>query len=184
MQRERDGQDVGQGELRGAMMYHDIPDTLRAYIEPILAEHACELVDVEQAMDRGTRLLRIIVDSQRGDGRVEIDALARASREIETQLDAADAVSGEYRLELSSPGLDRVLAREKDFVAALGSEVKLKTRRPLDGRRRFKGTLVGLEDGTIRMQIDGRSVMVPFDAVEKANKVYEFSSADFGHAGS
>jgi ribosome maturation factor RimP len=161
-------------------MYRDIPDELRAHMEPIIDEHACELVDLETVGGKGTTILRVIVDSKDGDGRVHIDVLARVSREIEAQLDAADAVAGMYRLEVSSPGLDRVLAREKDFEAARGSQVNLTTRRPLDGRRRFKGTLIDLKEGMIRLEIDGQNLNVPFEAVAKANKIYQFSSADFG----
>jgi len=161
-------------------MYRDIPDDLRMHIEPILADHGCELVNVERTGGSGATILRVIVDNERGDGRIEVDVLARVSREIEAQLDAADAVVGKYNLELSSPGLDRVLAREKDFAAAVGENVKLKSRRPLDGRRHFKGRLVGFEAGEIRIEIDGKDVSVPFDAIEKANKIYEFSAADFG----
>jgi ribosome maturation factor RimP len=161
-------------------MYDDIPDDLRMHIEPIVADHGCELVNVERTGGQGKTILRVIVDNERGDGRVEVDVLARISREIEAQLDAADAVAGAYDLEVSSPGLDRVLAREKDFVAAVGDEVKLKSRRPLDGRRHFKGRLVGFEDGLVRIEIDGKDVSVPYEAIEKANKIYEFSAADFG----
>ncbi len=160
-------------------MYHDIPDDLRAHIEPIVADYGCELVDVERTGGQGKTILRVIVDNESGDGRVDVDVLARVSREIEAQLDAADAISGAYDLELSSPGLDRVLAREKDFVASVGEKVKLKARRPVDGRRHFKGRLVGFEAGQLRLEIDGKDVSVPFEAIEKANRIYEFSAADF-----
>ncbi len=163
---------------RGAM-YHDIPDDLRDHIEPILDDHGCELVNVERTGGQGKTILRVIVDNTSGDGRVEIDALARMSREIEAQFDAADVIPGAYDLELSSPGLDRVLAREKDFVASVGDQVKLKARRPVDGRRHFKGRLLGFEAGLLRIEIDGKDVSVPFEAIEKANKIYEFSAADF-----
>lgn len=161
-------------------MYHDIPDDLRRHIEPIVADHGCELVDVERTGGQGKTILRVIVDDVSGDGRVDVDVLARISREVEAQLDAADAVTGSYDLELSSPGLDRVLAREKDFVAAVGEEVKVRARRPLDGRRHFKGRLVAFDDGQARIEIDGKDVSVPFEAIEKANKIYAFSAADFG----
>ena len=112
-----------------------------------------------------------------------MDRLALVSREIESQLDASDAVPGAYRLELSSPGLDRMLAREKDFSAACGSEIKLRTRRPLDGRRRFRGTLVEFADGIAQLTVDGTRCDIPFEEVEKAHTVYTFSSADFNGRG-
>lgn len=163
-------------------MYRDIPDDLREMIEPVVEDHGCELMNVETVHGAGAPLLRITVDSPSGDGRVPVDRLADISREVETQLDAGgtgDAPSGRYRLEVSSPGLDRMLSREKDFEAARGSEVKLQTRRPLDGRRRFRGVLTGWQDGVARLSVGGHEVDIAFDEIEKANTVYTFSSADF-----
>jgi len=160
-------------------MYRDIPEDLRGLIEPVVEDHGCELVNVEMVHGAGPTLLRITIDTLSGDGRVPVDRLAAVSREVEMHMDAADSVQSGYRLEVSSPGLDRMLAREKDFVAACGSEVKLKTRRPLDGRRRFRGELVEFRDGVALIAIDGEEMRIPFADVEKANSVYTFSSADF-----
>jgi ribosome maturation factor RimP len=85
----------------------------------------------------------------------------------------------EYRLEVSSPGLDRLLAREKDFRAACGSEVWIETRQPLDGRRRFRGQLITFEEGVARLTVDGCEVGIPFADVAKANTIYKFTRADF-----
>lgn len=170
----------GAGAHEDEEVYRDIPSELRALIEPVVADHACELVDAEVHRGR-PGVLRIVVDSASADGRVPVDALARLSREIEAQLDVSDWMTGSYRLELTSPGLDRVLGREKDFAAAARarSVVKLQTRRPIDGRRRYRGVLIGFEDATARIEVDGTVFAVPFDEIEKANTVYEFTSADF-----
>lgn len=111
-----------------------------------------------------------------------IERCVEISREVETLLDAADAIAGAYRLEVSSPGLDRLLGREKDFVAAIDQEVKLRTRRPIEGRKRFRGRLRGVEAGVLRMDVDGEEALIPIDEVEKANTIYAFSSADFAKA--
>jgi len=163
-------------------VYHDIPDDLRALIEPVVADHGFELVDVVVARGSGPGAVRVTIDSKEGDGLVPVNVLADVSREIETQLDANETFAENYRLEVSSPGLDRTLAREKDFVAACGEEVKVKTRRPLDGRRRFKGALIDFKDGIARVAVDGREIEIPFDEIEKANKLYKFSRADFSAA--
>jgi ribosome maturation factor RimP len=160
-------------------MYRDIPDDLLEMIEPVVADHACELMNVETVHGGGQSLLRITVDSPSGDGRVPVDRLAAISREVGTQLDARDVIQGAYRLEVSSPGLDRMLARQKDFEAAVGSEVKLRTRRPLDGRRRFRGVLTDFKDGVVRVALGNADVEIDFEDIEKANIVYAFSSADF-----
>ena len=155
-------------------------------IEPVVDEHGCELVNVEIARNRGQGLLRITVDSPLADGRVPIERCVAISREVETLLDAAGAMVGAYQLEVSSPGLDRLLGREKDFVAAVGQELKLRTRRPFEGRKRFRGRLLAVKgepQTVLHIQVDGESFEIPFDEVEKANTIYEFTSADFGKSG-
>ena len=163
-------------------MYRDIPEDLRALIEPVVEDHGFELVDTLVTGGAGASVVRVTIDSALGDGAVPIDCCAEVSREIETLLDANEAVAGSYRLEVSSPGLDRTLAREKDFAAACGEEVKIKTRRPLDGRRRFKGVLIDFSNGVAKVSIDGREFEIPFAEIEKANKLYQFSRADFSSA--
>jgi len=160
-------------------MYRDIPHDLRALIEPVVGDHGFELVDAEITRGPGGPLVRIVIDTRAGDGRVPLERCAEVSREIGTHLDASAAVAAPYQLEVSSPGLDRRLAREKDFSAARGCEVRIETRRPLDGRRRFRGELVAFEGGLAHLRVDGRDVAIPFDEVARANQVYHFTPADF-----
>ena len=160
-------------------MYRDIPEPLRALIEPVVEDHGCELVDVDVQIGHGAGLVRITVDTAAGDGRVPIETCAALSREIGVQLDAADAIPGRYRLEVSSPGLDRLLARGKDFAAARGQEVKIQTRRALDGRRRFRGVLVDFDSSRVRISSEGQATEIPFEEISKAHTVYKFSRADF-----
>jgi len=165
-------------------MYRDIPEELRSLIEPVVMDAGFELVDVTLRRGRPPWLLRVTLDTPSGDGRVPLDRCADVSREIETQLDVADAIESSYRLEVSSPGLDRVLAREIDFERAQGSEVSIETRQPLDGRRRFRGRLLAFDGESASVSVDGAEFRIPFSDVSKAKAIYEFSSADFaGGAG-
>lgn len=164
-------------------MYPDIPEELRILIEPIVEDAGFELVDIVQNRGRHPWMLRAVIDTPAGDGRVSVERCADVSREIETHLDATDVISAPYRLEVSSPGLDRTLAREKDFVAACGSQVRIETERPLDGRRRFRGRLTAFADGVARVEIDGREFEVPFAEVSQANMIYEFTREDFAGSG-
>lgn len=161
-------------------MYRDIPEELLALIEPILHDHDLELVDVDVARGRAPWHVRVTVDTRACDGRVPVGLCARVSREIGTQLEVADPFPAPYLLEVSSPGLDRRMAREKDFSAACGREVRIETRQPLAGRRRFRGLLKAFEGGVARVCVDGTEVEIPFAEVARASQIYEFTAADFG----
>lgn len=160
-------------------MYRDIPEPLRALVEPIVADRGYELVVADVTRGPSGSVVRVVIDTHEGDGRVPIDDCALVSREIETCLDAADVVRPPYTLEVSSPGLDRVLGREKDFEAACGSEVKIETRHAIDGRRRFRGELVAFDAGRARILVDGNPFEIDFADVAKATQVYHFTNADF-----
>jgi ribosome maturation factor RimP len=161
-------------------MYRDMPPRLRELVEPIVAAHGLELVDAEATGGPASALVRVVVDTPAGDGRVAIERCAALSREIGTTLDADGSFGDRYRLEVASPGLDRVLAREKDFASACGREVKIETRRPVDGRRHFRGELLSFEGGLARVRVDGVEFAVPFAEIGRANQVYQFGPADFG----
>jgi ribosome maturation factor RimP len=160
-------------------VYRDIPEEMRALIEPIVDEHGLELVDADLKRGRAPWTLRVIVDTPEGDGRVPVEQCAQVSREIGSHLDARDLILTHYTLEVSSPGLDRVLAREKDFAAACGREVKIETRVPRSGQRRFRGRLVGFDAGVVRLLVDEEEVEIAFADVARANAVYEFTREDF-----
>lgn len=164
-------------------MYSDIPAELGALVEPVVVHHGLELVDLDLLKGRGPWVVRVIVDTTEGDGRVSIERCAALSREIGSLLDARDAIPTRYQLEVSSPGLDRRLAREKDFRAACGAEVAVETRQPLNGRRRFRGVLQSFEGGLARILVDGTVYEVPFGDVARAHLIYHFSRADFAKPG-
>jgi ribosome maturation factor RimP len=152
---------------------------MRALIEPIVADRGLELVDLDLKRGRAPWILRVVLDRPEGDGRVPVEQCARVSREIASHLDAEDLIPARYTLEVSSPGLDRILAREKDFEAACGREVKIETRAPQDGRRHFRGRLVAFDGTLARVLVDGNEIDIAFTDVAKANVVYEFSREDF-----
>ena len=160
-------------------MYRDIPEEMRILIEPIAQDHGLELVDVERRQGRAPWHVRVVVDTAAGDGAVPIEKCAAVAREVGVGLDAADLIPVQYDLEVSSPGLDRTLAREKDFLAACGQEVKVETRQPIDGRRRFRGRLLRFEDDTATVEIDGGQIELPFADIVKARAFYEFTREDF-----
>ena len=98
-------------------MYRDIPEQYKEIVEPVVDEHGLELLDIEISGGRGPKGIRITVDTPACDGRVDIDRCAKVSREIATLLDVSGMIDAPYQLEVSSPGLNRKLARAKDFAA-------------------------------------------------------------------
>ena len=141
--------------------------------EPVMLATGLELVDVQYRAESGRMILRLLID--RPEGGVTLDEITRAARELGDVLDAHDPIPGHYQLECSSPGLNRPLVREAHFARAVGKQVRVRTREPLNGRRQYRGRLdaVTAEGVTVVEQGDA-SCFVPFAAIERANIEYEF----------
>jgi ribosome maturation factor RimP len=150
---------------------HVITKQVADLVEPILDEMDFELVDVEYLSKYGRWVLRLYIDKQGG---VTIDDCAQVSREIGDLIDVKGIIEHEYVLEVSSPGLDRPLKKEADFIRAVGKKIKVKMVAQVDGRRNFTGYLRNFEDGTLHMETEGMMVALPWPEVNKANLVYEF----------
>jgi ribosome maturation factor RimP len=148
-----------------------IIEKVSAHAGPVIEDLGFELVDVDFLSDRGRRVLRIYVDAENG---ITLDDCAEVSREVGSLIDLEDLVPDEYVLEVSSPGLDRPLKKSGDFVRALGRKVKVRMRQPVDGRRRFTGTLKTFENDMLEVQIEKGTVMLPVAGIDRANLVYEF----------
>jgi ribosome maturation factor RimP len=155
-------------------MYNDIPEALRRVVEPVVRAHGLELVDAHLGRGPTRSLVRVIVDTPSGDGKVLVDECARVSRELGHGLDVAEVVHGAYTLAVTSPGVDRALGREIDFERAVGRTVALETRAPIGGRRRFKGELVAFAGGVATMTCEGVEHAIPFAAVERAKSYFPF----------
>lgn len=116
------------------------------------------------------RVLRIYLDKTDG---VNVDDCAKVSRQLSAVLDVEDPIPGEYHLEVSSPGLDRPLFTLDHYARFLGSVAKVRLGVPLDGRRSFKGTIVGVVEQTVQLSCEGQTVNLPFADIEKARLVAE-----------
>ncbi len=138
-------------------------------IAPVVADLGFELVRVQTS---GARRPVLQVMVERVDGTtMTVEDCAVVSREISAVLDVADPIAGPYTLEVSSPGIDRPLTRLKDFHRFRGFEAKIETRLMIDGRRRFKGVLSGVDDGVVGIEADGVLARIPFDAIQRAKLV-------------
>jgi len=155
-------------------------EQLSAIVVPILETMSMELVDLEYKHEGRDWFLRIFIDKEGG---VTLDDCADVSREVGAVLEVEDLVRTAYRLEVSSPGIDRPLKKVKDFERFAGRLVKLKTYESLDpdqrghARKTFVGILLGIENGLVRIeQTDkkGGVVEFPLEGIAKANLEYEF----------
>lgn len=125
---------------------------IAAVVEPVLADLGFRLVRVKIQGDGRDRIVQLM--AERPDGSITVDDCEAISKGISPVLDVADPISGAYRLEVSSPGIDRPLVRPSDFEDWAGHEAKIELKEPVDGRKRFKGILEGFEDGEIRIKAD------------------------------
>jgi ribosome maturation factor RimP len=114
-------------------------------LDPVAESVGYEIVRLR--LMGGAEQRRLQIMAERPDGDMNVEDCARLSRAISEIMDAADPISGEYTLEVSSPGVDRPLTRLKDFDTYAGLEIRIELDRVAEGRKRFKGELAGVEDG-------------------------------------
>jgi len=139
-------------------------------IEKTVVGLGFEVVDVEQS-PRG-RVLRVFIDKLDKAGGIDVDDCALVSNQLSRVL-AVENVDYD-RLEISSPGLDRVLKKQADFERFAGSEINLRLRLPMNGRRNFNGVLHGMRDGKVQLTIDTGEVELEFGNIDKARLVPKF----------
>ncbi len=147
----------------------ELPRRIERLIEPSLTAMGYEIVRIRWTGE-GHRKLQIM--AERTDGRpMDVDDCATISRQISPLLDVADPIQGTYELEVSSPGIDRPLVRPKDFERFAGFEAKIRTLRPIDGRRRFRGRLAGFSNGRVSIITEAGEAEVPIEEIENAKLV-------------
>lgn len=134
-------------------------------VEPLMTQEAAELVDIEWLHEHGRQVLRFYLDKKGG---ITLDDCEHLSSRISALLDETDLISGAYVLEVSSPGLDRVLKKEKDFVRFAGQAVQVRLKVPQDGRRNFKGILQGFLDGKVVVECEGARFGFPLGLIDEA----------------
>jgi ribosome maturation factor RimP len=159
----------GSGPLAGSGPRERAAETrerVRALAEPILADQGLELVDVEFRREARGWVLRLYMDRPGG---VTLDDCQRVSEELGDHLDVENVIDHPYSLEVSSPGLDRPLTRDADFLAFAGKTAQISTHEAVGGQRNFRGRLAGLEDGAVLLDLtDGRRVAIPRHLIIKA----------------
>ena len=131
-------------------------EEIEAYAEnlflPITQKHGFELVDVEYVKEAGNWYLRGYIDKPGG---ITVNDCEAVSRKFSDRLDENDFIEDSYIMEISSPGLDRPLKKEKDFVRSMGKAVELRTYRPIEKQKEFSGILTAYDDNSVTIEEDG-----------------------------
>lgn len=140
-------------------------DKLTALLEPVVEKAGYELVDLEYQRESGHWVLRLFIDRPQG---ITLDDCELVSQRVGACLDEVDPIPHSYLLEVSSPGINRVLRKDNDFIRFRGQLVSVRTYAPVEGRRQFRGELEGLVDGFVLVR-EGETVWrIPRGAVAKA----------------
>ena len=147
-------------------MSRKVTEIVEELAAPLLAEDGLELVDIEFKKEGKNRFLRLFID--RIEGRVSLEDISRVSERLSKELDRVDPISGAYILEVSSPGAERPLKRERDFERAVGKHVHIKTYELVEGRKTFEGTLKDFTPERLTVEVDGKEVTIPYSLVAKA----------------
>jgi ribosome maturation factor RimP len=155
-------------ELTDLIAKSPMDQRLAAILTPVIEDLGFELVRL-RLMSGKTRILQIMADKP--DGGIEVDDCAAISTAVSATLDVEDPIEDEYTLEVSSPGIDRPLTRLKDFAAWDGYEAKIETSELIDGRRRFKGALAGIDGNDVLIEIPEGTIGLKFDWLSDAKLV-------------
>lgn len=159
------------------MASSDLATTLTALLEPRAEEHQLQLVAVEVVGHKHAPTVRVYLDR---DGGIDIATISAANEWIEEALDGVKQLSDSYTLEVSSPGIERPLRRLVDFERFVGSTADIRTEMAVDRRKRFNGTITGVEGSDVLVDVDGCAYRVPHDAITKAKLRV---TIDFGQEG-
>lgn len=152
-------------------------DRLIELLEPVVNAIGYELVLLEYSPRDGSGMLRLFIDSQDGIG---LDDCEKVSREVAATLDVEDVITQAYRLEISSPGLDRPLVKPEHFRRFKGEVAKIQTLAPVAGRRRFQGVLVDATEDQVSIETTEGVITLPLADIDKAKLVPNFDKEKTG----
>ncbi len=134
-------------------------------LQPVIEGLGYEFVGLEYLPQGSRSVLRVYIDHDSG---INLDDCGKVSHQISGVLEVEDPIRGQYVLEVSSPGLDRPLFVREHYERFLGERAQIRTCLPIDGRRKFTGQLVQLQDDDLVIEVEGKRVIVSLDQIEKA----------------
>ena len=148
-----------------------VVESIIEMVEPVVHDEALDLVDVEYKKLGQTWTLRIFIDSDRG---VTVDDCQKVSRQVGDMIEIDDLIANPFVLEVSSPGLDRPLKKEKDFLRFKNKPVKVKTFAPHENRKNFRGTIEDCKNQILFLNEEGVSIEISLDKISQAKPIIEF----------
>ncbi|WLR53399.1 ribosome maturation factor RimP [Mesobacillus subterraneus] len=153
-----------------------VTEVVEELVTPILNENELELVDIEYVKEGKNWFLRVYIDKDNG---IDIEECGIVSERLSEKLDAMDPIPHNYFLEVSSPGAERPLKKEKDYQKAIGKNVFIKTYEPIDGEKAFEGVLTEYNGETVTVDVKiktrKKTVVIPFDKIASARLAVTFS---------
>ncbi len=148
-----------------------IPEQIEKIILPVAEKENVEIVDIEYISENGQKILRIYIDSSEG---VNLDLCTKMSHLFGTEIDKDDPIKEHYILEISSPGIDRILKKEKDFLRFKGFNIKVTTFAAINGQKHFKGSLVAVGSNKIVVDdVTNRIVEIEIKNILRAQVITE-----------
>jgi len=145
-----------------------VPEKLQSIVENAVESLGYELVGVEYLARDKAALLRVYIDKEEG---IALEDCEAVSHQLSGVLDVEDPISGNYQLEISSPGLDRPIFKASDFQRFSGQQVKIKLARPLEGRKNFTGFLKGLQETDVVIEMDGQDIYLALASIDQARLI-------------
>jgi len=144
---------------------------LEQLLEPTIEGMGYECVGIEMHTYQGKLLIRVYADTEKG---ITVGELQQISHQLTGLLEVQQSIPQDYHLEVSSPGLDRLLFKPAHYARFVGHRIKLTARLPVEGRRNYTGQLVAVEAAHILLQVDDEQITLGFDNIEKARVVPEW----------
>lgn len=152
-----------------------IVNDVRELAAKAAAKFGFEFVHAELGGTKRDLVIRIFIDKPGG---ITLDDCARLSQDVEEVLDSTDLIPGAYVLEVSSPGIERELYSPEDFKRFAGKAARIKTREPIEGKKLFKGRLIGIENGEVSFEDKAAgTITIPYDNVAKANLLFDLAES-------
>lgn len=149
-----------------------IIEKIESLCENPLIDNGLEIIDIEFKKEGNNKVLRIYVEKI--EGRVNLDEISNITRVISDLLDKEDLIEEEYVLEVSSPGVNRVIKKEKDFLKFSGEKVDVALYKKIAQGKKFIAILKGYEDGNVLLEVDDELITIPYTDISKVNLHFEF----------